>query len=88
MSHIVCIALQHETQCRLGEDICPYNALELGTLVGYIFIVGHISFAHTHTHVVKHGLAKRCAHSAPDFASGSPAFSFDILEKETPGERE
>ena len=38
--------------------------------------------------IVKHGLAKRCVHSAPDFASESPAFSFDILKKETPGERE
>ena len=47
-------------------------------------MVGHISFAHTH--VVKHGLAERCVHSVPDFASASPAFSFDILKKETPGE--
>ena len=53
---------------------------------GHIFIVGHISFAHTHG--VKHGLAERCVHSAPGFASASPAFSFDILNKETPDERE
>ena len=53
---------------------------------GYIFIVGHISFEHKH--VVKHGLAERYVHSTPDFTSASPAFSIDILNKETPGEPE